>query len=172
MPRGWELETDFYPYVKEQICSPLAAHIATGELTRRGFQLFGIDLMFVQPDDPTDDPAIYLLEVNLRPKLDIPDSVSVEFQSAVKAIIDDVIVCIEEHHFSPVMSTEAFMPAQLKAKFKSRVRSTGRTQPANRFDRVFLNPNDCQADEDIQHGGESPRSSGSQCSSDSIFREF
>ena len=171
MPRGWELEKDFYPYVREQICSPLAAHVATGELTRRGFQLFGIDLMFVQPDDPSDDPAIYLLEVNLRPKLDIPDSVSVEFQSAVKAIIDDVILCIEDHHFSPVMSTEAFMPVQLKAKFKSRARSIGRTRP-NRFDRVLLNPNDCQADGDVEDAGESPRPSGSQCSSDSIFREF
>ena len=171
MPRGWELEKDFYPYVREQICSPLAAHVATGELTRRGFQLFGIDLMFVQPDVPSNNPAIYLLEVNLRPKLDIPDSVSVEFQAAVKAIIDDVILRIEDHHFSPVMSTEAFMPAQLKSKFTSRARIIGKTRP-NRFDRVFLNPSDCQADGDVQNAGESPCSSRSQCLSDSIFREF
>ena len=99
MPAGWSLEENFYPYVRNHIGSAMASFLAGGSLPRRGFQLFGIDLMLVRPDDPRADPEIYLLEVNLRPKLDIPDEVSVEFQKAVKAIVDDVISCIEQHHF-------------------------------------------------------------------------
>lgn len=64
MPQGWSLETDFYPYVKENICRALGSYVAGGTLPRRGFQLFGIDLMFVKSDDPKKKfPEVYLLEV-------------------------------------------------------------------------------------------------------------
>jgi hypothetical protein len=99
MPKGWSLKSHFYPYVQRHICSALACHVASGLLPRKGFQLFGIDLMFVKPEDPREAyPSIYLLEVNLRPKLDIPDQVSVQFKNEVKAIVDDVIECVEKHH--------------------------------------------------------------------------
>jgi len=125
MPKGWTLEEDFYPYVEEQVCTALAAHVAGGELPRRGFQLFGIDLMLVQPEDPRDQPHIYLLEVNLRPKLDIPDEVSVKFQRDVKAIVDDVIMCIEEHH-------------DTGAKDSKGAKGSVECERENRFNRVHL----------------------------------
>ena len=64
MPRGWRLDSDFYPYVNSQICSALAAHVAGGDLPRRGYQLFGIDLMLVKPDSPSKAPGIYLLVIS------------------------------------------------------------------------------------------------------------
>ena len=130
------------------MCTALAAHVAGGELPRRGFQLFGIDLMLVQPEDPRDQPHIYLLEacpshalpppachcypphvrlreVNLRPKLDIPDEVSVKFQRDVKAIVDDVIMCIEEHH-------------DTGAKDSKGAKGSVECERENRFNRVHL----------------------------------
>lgn len=103
MPEGWSLEEHFYPFVGDKICRSIASHIAGGILPRRGFQLFGIDLMLVKPTDRVPlglnpYPDIYLLEVNLRPKLDIPDQVSIDFKNAVKAIVDDVIEKVEVHH--------------------------------------------------------------------------
>jgi len=138
MPRGWNLEDDFYPFVKDRICKALALHIAGGQLRRRGFQMFGIDLMLVQPEDSRNAPEIYLLEVNLRPKIDIPDEVSVAFQKAVKAIIDDVIMCIDRHHriaAKPVSSPyiNELMGSAKKGALSSR---------ENRFDEIIFNDGD------------------------------
>ena len=114
MPSGWTLEENFYPYVNTQICAGLATHVAGGKLQRRGFQLFGIDLMCVKTE--ARFPEIYLLELNLRPKLKIPDEVSIEFQNSVKNIVDHVICCIELHHFNNVVEREnRFMEIFLEA---------------------------------------------------------
>jgi len=115
MPSGWSLERNFYPYVNTQICHGLASHVAEGQLPRRGFQLFGIDLMCVKTE--ARFPEIFLLELNLRPKLKIPDEVSIEFQKSVKDIVDHVICCIEYHHFNHVVEREnRFMQIFLDSK--------------------------------------------------------
>ena len=51
--------------------------------------------------------SLSLSEVNLRPKLDIPDEVSVDFKNAVKSIVDDVIECVEQHHHTAPQSPKA-----------------------------------------------------------------